>query len=59
MNNIRYGDDIGLLAHSAEKLQAMVTKMQESCERKSLKKYCRKKNGSHCDNEEVKALGLK
>lgn len=44
MNNIRYGDDIGLLAHSAEKLEAMVTKMQESCERKCLKNIAEKKN---------------
>lgn len=37
VTNIRYADDIRFLADSEEKLQVMVTKMEESCEGKGLK----------------------
>lgn len=37
VNNIRYADDTVLLADSEVKLQALVNKMQKSCERKELK----------------------
>lgn len=37
INNIRYADDTVLLADSEEKLQALVDRMQERCQRKGLK----------------------
>lgn len=37
MNNLQYADDTVLIADSEEKLQRLVDKLVESCERKGLR----------------------
>lgn len=42
VNNIQYADDTVLVADSEEKLQRLVSELQESCERRGFKINCKK-----------------